>query len=44
MDKKTILESVRKTGCVVTVEEHQAAGGMGFRGLRTSGAGMSGAN
>lgn len=29
MDKKTILESVKKTGCVVTVEEHQAAGGMG---------------
>ena len=29
MDKKTILESVKKTGCVVTVEEHQTAGGMG---------------
>ena len=29
MDKETILESVKKTGCVVTVEEHQAAGGMG---------------
>jgi transketolase len=29
MDKKTILESVRKTGCVVTVEEHQIMGGMG---------------
>lgn len=29
MDEKTILESVKKTGCVVTVEEHQVAGGMG---------------
>ena len=29
MDKETILESVKKTGCVVTIEEHQAAGGMG---------------
>ena len=29
MDKKTILASVKKTGCVVTVEEHQVAGGMG---------------
>lgn len=29
MDTKTILESVKKTGCVVTVEEHQIAGGMG---------------
>jgi len=29
MDKEIILESVKKTGCVVTVEEHQAAGGMG---------------
>jgi transketolase len=29
MDKKTILESVKKTGCAVTVEEHQIMGGMG---------------
>ena len=29
MDKKTILASAKKTGCVVTVEEHQAMGGMG---------------
>lgn len=29
MDAKTILESVKKTGAVVTVEEHQMAGGMG---------------
>lgn len=29
MDEKTIIDSVKKTGCVVTVEEHQAMGGMG---------------
>jgi transketolase len=29
MDAKTILESIRKTKTVVTVEEHQVAGGMG---------------
>jgi transketolase len=29
MDKETILQSVKKTGCAVTIEEHQAAGGMG---------------
>lgn len=29
LDKETILKSVKKTGCVVTIEEHQAAGGMG---------------
>jgi transketolase len=29
MDAKTILTSVKKTGCVVTVEEHQTMGGMG---------------
>ena len=29
MDKDTILQSVKKTDCVVTIEEHQAAGGMG---------------
>jgi len=29
LDKKTILASVKKTGCVVTVEEHQIMGGMG---------------
>ncbi len=29
LDEATILASVRKTGAVVTVEEHQVAGGMG---------------
>lgn len=29
LDEKTILTSVKKTGAVVTVEEHQIAGGMG---------------
>src|SRR3989344_4660857 len=29
LDTKTILASVKKTKCVVTVEEHQVAGGMG---------------
>jgi len=29
MDAETILGSVKKTGCSVTVEEHQKAGGMG---------------
>lgn len=29
LDKKTILYSVRASGAVVTVEEHQVAGGMG---------------
>ncbi len=29
MDKNTILKSIQKTGCAVTIEEHQAAGGMG---------------
>ena len=29
MDKEIILKSVKKTGCVVTIEEHQATGGMG---------------
>jgi len=29
MDEKTILDSVKKTGCAVTVEEHQTMGGMG---------------
>ena len=29
LDEKTILENVKKTGRVVTVEEHQIAGGMG---------------
>ena len=29
LDKKTILQAVRKTGAVVTAEEHQAAGGLG---------------
>lgn len=29
LDAATILTSVQKTGCVVTVEEHQIAGGLG---------------
>ncbi len=29
IDVKTIVKSVKKTGCVVTVEEHQVAGGLG---------------
>ncbi len=29
IDKDTILTSAQKTGCVVTAEEHQLAGGMG---------------
>ncbi|MEE4176930.1 MAG: transketolase family protein [Bacteroides sp.] len=29
LDKKTILHSVQKTGCVVTAEEHQVNGGLG---------------
>jgi len=29
LDKKTIVSSVKKTGALVTVEEHQVAGGMG---------------
>lgn len=29
LDQKTILASVKKTGALVTVEEHQVAGGMG---------------
>ncbi len=29
LDKDAILESAKKTGCVVTAEEHQKAGGMG---------------
>lgn len=29
LDTETILASVRKTGCVITVEEGQAAGGLG---------------
>lgn len=29
MDEKTIIEAARKTGAVVTVEEHQVQGGMG---------------
>ncbi len=29
LDKKTILKSVKKTGRVLTVEEHQVTGGMG---------------
>lgn len=29
LDEKAILDSVRKTGCVVTAEEHQRNGGLG---------------
>jgi transketolase len=29
LDAETILKSVQKTGCVVTVEEHQVNGGLG---------------
>ncbi|MCB9194800.1 MAG: transketolase family protein [Flavobacteriales bacterium] len=29
LDEKAVLESVSKTGCVVTAEEHQLAGGLG---------------
>ncbi len=29
IDSETILASAKKTGCVVTAEEHQLAGGMG---------------
>lgn len=29
MDAKKIFDSVKKTGCAVTVEEHQAMAGMG---------------
>lgn len=29
LDSATILRSVKKTGCVVTVEDHQVAGGLG---------------
>lgn len=29
MDEKTIIEAAQKTGAVVTIEEHQAQGGMG---------------
>ena len=29
LDKEAILKSVKKTGCVVTAEEHQIAGGLG---------------
>ncbi|MBP7832596.1 MAG: transketolase family protein [Candidatus Levybacteria bacterium] len=29
LDTQTVLESVKKTGCAVTVEDHQVAGGLG---------------
>ncbi len=29
LDKKALLESASRTGCVVTAEEHQRAGGLG---------------
>lgn len=29
LDSKIILDSVKKTGCIVTAEEHQVAGGLG---------------
>ncbi len=35
LDEKAILESVRKTGCVVTAEEHNFLGGLGESVART---------
>jgi transketolase len=35
LDEKTILESIEKTGCVVTAEEHNYFGGMGESIART---------
>jgi transketolase len=29
MDEKTLIESVKKTGCIVSAEEHQITGGVG---------------
>ena len=29
MDETALIESVKRTGCLVTAEEHQRAGGMG---------------
>lgn len=29
MDEETIINSVKKTGCIVSVEDHQVAGGLG---------------
>jgi transketolase len=29
IDEKTVIKSVKKTGCLVSAEEHQAAGGLG---------------
>ena len=29
LDKECVLNAAKKTGCVVTAEEHQVAGGMG---------------
>lgn len=29
LDEEAVLESIKQTGCVITVEEHQAAGGFG---------------
>ncbi|MBI2665070.1 transketolase family protein [Candidatus Woesearchaeota archaeon] len=29
LDKKTLLKTVKETGCLVTAEEHQVAGGLG---------------
>jgi transketolase len=35
LDEAAILESVRKTGCVVTAEEHNILGGLGESVART---------
>ncbi|NNJ89070.1 MAG: transketolase family protein [Eudoraea sp.] len=35
LDEKTLLDSIRKTGCVVTAEEHNFLGGLGESVART---------
>ena len=35
LDEEAILESVRKTGCIVTAEEHNILGGLGESVART---------
>jgi transketolase len=35
LDKKALLTSIRKTGCVVTAEEHNFLGGLGESVART---------
>ena len=37
LDEQAILDSVRKTGCVVTAEEHQMYGGLGESVAQTLG-------